>query len=100
MNEPQRAADLLGGILKQAGATPQRVRLCRAVEEAVGPERSASVSVRGFRAGNLVLEVDNAPLFAELRAFASESLRQRINEALGKDEVAKISFRLGGSGHT
>ena len=100
MSEPHRAADLLGGILRQAGVNPQRQRVARAVDEALGPDRADRVEIRGFRNGHLVLEVESSPLLAELRSFDAEGLRQRINERLDNAAVAKISFRLGAAGHT
>jgi hypothetical protein len=99
MPEPKKPSDLLGAILEQAGVGSKHRKIDEAVATALGPDRSASVRVRGFRRGKLVLEVDSAPLFSELRAFGSESLRQRINDQLDGEAVASIAFRMGGSGH-
>lgn len=98
MRDPKKPADLLGAILREAGATPARARIRRAVAAALD-EAADHVSVRSFRGGKLVLEVDSAPLFAELRSFGQESLRKRINEALDGGGVAQITFRMGGAGH-
>ena len=97
--DPIRPSDLLRGILREAGATASRSKIQTAVARAAGPNRRDSVSVRSFRGGRLVLEVASAPLFAELRGFGAESLRQRINQELDGSAVSHIAFRMAGSGH-
>ena len=53
----------------------------------------------GFRDGKLTLEIDSAPLFAELSGFRREEIRARLNEQLPLRQVAQLQFRLGGTGH-
>lgn len=59
----------------------------------VGPQ-IATHSGRVFMRGDeMVVEVDSPIWAAELSAM-SEMLRQRVNEALGKDEVSAIRFTV------
>jgi hypothetical protein len=46
-----------------------------------------------------VLEVDSAPLFAELSAFRRDEIRLAINQLLPQQPIAQLTFRLGGTGH-
>lgn len=54
-------------------------------------ERARPVS---FRRGDLVIEVDSTALLSELRGFASEDLRTRINAILEETRVRKLTFKL------
>ena len=99
MAEPKRAAEFLGDILRAAGATPQRVRVREALDRILGPDLGERCSVSGLRAGRLVLEVDSAPLYAELRGFAGEDLRRRLNDTLDDVKISEIVFRMSGTGH-
>jgi hypothetical protein len=55
--------------------------------------------VLGCRAGKLVVEVDSAPLYAELSGFRRDEIRLAINQLLPEQPVAQLTFRLGGTGH-
>ena len=45
----------------------------------------------------LIVEVDSAPLYAELKGFRCEEIRQAMNERLGGRKLGHISFRPGRS---
>ena len=92
--QPQRAGDLLKGLLKEVGTKAARSDLSVALESAVGPERAPHVEVLGFRGGRLTVGVDSAPLHVELAGFHRESLREKINEQLTNRKVARLDFRL------
>lgn len=72
-----------------------------ALDQALGERLARHCKVAGFVAGKLWVEVDSAPLFAELRGFRAEELRNAINSHLSgvKLRVAQIVFRMGGTGH-
>ena len=61
------------------------------------------VSVLGFRKGKLGIQVESAPLLAELRGFRAEEIRQSMNAALERDghgdRISEITFRIAGTGH-
>jgi hypothetical protein len=97
--EPVKIGDLLGGVLKQLGSKAARADLERALRRALAPRERAHCRVAGFRAGRLTIEVDSAPLYAELRGFRAEALRAAVNQLLGKQLVAEIAFRMGGTAH-
>ncbi len=99
MSDPRPAADFLRGILQQAGAGRSRRVWSDALEDAVGPALAPHCQVVGCRGGRLVVEVDSAPLYAELAGFRREELRQRINELVPKQPIAALTVRLGGTGH-
>jgi hypothetical protein len=97
MKQPKPVAELVSGILRDLGQSRRRLALQDALAEAVGPVAAPSCKVAGVRAGQLVVEVASAPLFAELRGFRAEEIRQAINRTLGRPEVAAILFRMGGT---
>ena len=99
MADPERVSDLLKGIIKAVKAESSRSDLSAALEQVLGPEQSPHCKVTGFRSGKLTVEVDSAPLYAELSGFRREEIRERINELLTKKKVAQITFRMGGTGH-
>ncbi len=99
MREPIRAADLVRGILKQAGTKVGRLKFARALERTLGAERAIHCHIMGYRGGRLVVEVDQAPLFAELSGFGKDRLRRAMNDYLQTVKIAQIVFRMGGTGH-
>ena len=99
MKDPKHAADFLKGILKDVGSKASRARFSDALEQVLGPVTSEHVQVTGFRAGRLYVEVDSAPLYAELIGFRREALRQACNEILAPEQIGEIVFRMGGTGH-
>lgn len=96
---PKRPADFLPGILKEFGAQARRSELRQALEACLTPEQAELCRVTGFRAGRLTVEVDSAPLYAELASFRGEDLRLQMNELITKHKVAQIRFRLSGTRH-
>ncbi|MFY9345641.1 MAG: DciA family protein [Planctomycetota bacterium] len=99
MPEPRRASDFVRDILRQAGQGRNRSAYADALDQILSPAMRDRCQVVGCRAGKLVLEVDSAPLFAELSGFRREEIRQRINELVPKQPIAQLTFRLGGTGH-
>ena len=99
MADPERVNDLLKGIIRDVRAESRRSDLVDALEQVVGAEQASHCRVTGFRAGKLTIEVDSAPLFAELSSFRRDEIRERMNELLEKRKIAQLSFRMGGTGH-
>ena len=97
--DPKPAADFLRDILKQAGTGKSRRVYLDALETILGSELAPHVQILGCRKGRLVVELDSAPLYAELSGFRKEELRQRINELVPDQPIAELTFRLGGTGH-
>lgn len=99
MREPKRAADLVRGIVREAGAKTGRLELNRALRKALGRDSAEQCEVIGYHRGRLVVEVDCAPLFAELSGFRADQIRRSMNETLKTLKIAQIVFRMGGTGH-
>ena len=97
--EPQPARDLLRDILQNAGRSKSRSAYNDALDHVLGPSLRPHCHVIGCRAGRLVIEVDSAPLFAELSGFRREEIRLAINELVPTQPIAQLTFRQGGTGH-
>lgn len=97
--DPRPAGDFLRDILKQAGSGRSRRVYLDALEQILGEEIAPHCQILGVRKGRLVVELDSAPLFAELSGFRREEIRLRINELVPDQPIAELTFRLGGTGH-
>jgi hypothetical protein len=97
--EPKRASDFLRDILQQAGKSKSRSAYNEALDQILSEALRPHCQVVGCRAGKLVLEVDSAPLYAELSGFRREEIRLRINQLVPEQPIAQLTFRLGGTGH-
>ena len=99
MSQPKQVAELLRSILAEVGSKVKRTKFVRVLREVLGAELADHCQVMGFRAGRLTVEVDSAPLYAELTGFRSEEIRVECNRRLAADKIAQIVFRMGGTGH-
>ena len=99
MTEPRQAGEFLRDILHQAGRSKARSGYSSALDEILSPAQRPHCQVLGCRAGKLVVEVDSAPLYAELSGFRRDEIRLAINQLLPGQPVAQLTFRLGGTGH-
>jgi len=99
VTDPERVSDLLKGIIRGVKAESSRSDLSAALEQVLGEAQCPHCKVTGFRSGKLVVEVDSAPLYAELTGFRRDEIRERMNELLTRKQVAQITFRMGGTGH-
>lgn len=97
--EPRPVGDFLRDILRQAGTSKNRSAYNEALDQILTPTLRPHCQVVGCRAGKLVVEVDSAPLYAELSGFRREELRERINQLVPNQPIAQLTFRLGGTGH-
>ncbi|MBM4062345.1 MAG: DUF721 domain-containing protein [Planctomycetes bacterium] len=99
MAEPRPAGDFVRDILRAAGRQKERSGYNEALDAILPEAHRSHCQVVGCRAGRLVLEVDSAPLFAELSSFRREEIRLRINQLLPERPIAQLTLRLGGTGH-
>ena len=99
MTEPKPIGDFLRDIVKQAGGGRSRRVYLDALEEILGPTLAPHCQILSCRAGKLVVEVDSAPLYAELVGFRRDEIRTRCNEILEPEQIAEIVFRMGGTAH-
>ena len=90
---------MVRGILKEAGTAARRSKMTRALEKALGPELAEQCRITGYRRGRLIVEVEQGPLFAELSGFRGDDIRRVMNEELDNEKIARIDFRMGGTGH-
>lgn len=99
MAEPKPVGDFLREILQQAGRSKSRSAYNEALDQILSPVLRPYCQIVGCRAGKLVVEVDSAPLFAELSGFRRDEIRLRINQLVPEQPIAQLQFRLGGTGH-
>ena len=99
MAEPKPAGDFLRDILQQAGRSKARSAYADALDQLLPEAQRSHCQIVGCRGGKLVVEVDSAPLFAELSGFHRDTLRLQINQLVPAQPIAQLTFRLGGTGH-
>lgn len=97
VREPKRPSDFLGRILKDARTVATHSDTERALGSVLGADAAAHCTITGMSAGKLIVEVDSAPLYAELRGFRGEDVRRALNEQLNGRKVGQITFRPGRS---
>lgn len=97
--EPQPIGDLLGQILRQTGRSAARAVYEQALDQLLPKPLREHCQIVGWRNNRLIVELDSAPLFAELSGFRREELRQSINQLTPEQPIAQLIFRLGGTGH-
>ena len=92
MSDPRPAGDFLRDIIQQAGTGKSRRDYLEAIEQILGATLAPHCQVVSCRAGRLVIEVDSAPLYAELSGFRREEIRLRVNSLLVTGSVKRIFF--------
>ena len=97
MRGPKKPSDLLGKILKQARNVASLSDVTLALNKILGAELGRHCRVAGISAGRIVIEVDSAPLWAELQGFRREQLRRAMNKLMSSRKIAEIVFRMGAS---
>ena len=93
VKDPKRPSDFLGHILRDAKNLATRSDTQRALTSVLGEEMAAHCRIAGMSAGKLIIEVDSAPLYAELKGFRSEEIRHAMNERMGGPKLGHITFR-------
>jgi len=93
VRDPKKPSDFLGHILRDAKNLATRSETQKALDAVLGEEMAAHCRIAGMSAGKLIVDVDSAPLYAELRGFRSEEIRLAMNERLDGRKLGQISFR-------
>jgi len=93
--DPKKASELFGGILAHARDVAKHGWVEQALSAILGETVASHCRVAGFSGGRLVIDVDSAPLFAELAGFRREEIRNELNERFA-GKFADIAFRLNG----
>lgn len=91
-DEPMR--ELIDKMLRSYGLGPKldEVKLVKVWENVVGPMISKHTRNIYFREGNLMVELDSAPLRQEL-SFAKTKLLEKLNQEMGKNIVQKLVIK-------
>jgi hypothetical protein len=92
--DPRPASDFLRDILKQAGTGKSRRVYLDALEQILGADFAPHFQILGCRKGRLVVELNSAPLFAELSGFRREEIRTRINELVPDQPIAELTMQV------
>ena len=99
MQLPKKLGDVLKGMLPEIRQFAALAAWQDALDAELGDHKAPHCKVAGLRLGRLYVEVDSAPLFAELSGFQKETLRIALNERLKPKQVAHLVFRMGGTAH-
>jgi hypothetical protein len=73
---------------------PDDHRIWQVWDDVVGPAISRNARPSWIKDGRLRVRV-SGPIWLQELEFAAESIRGRLNEALGRRAVTRIDFRLG-----
>lgn len=91
----------LGAVLKEIlgrrnnmQSIGKELRIWEEWDRAVGPEIAKNARPQQFRSGVLLIETSHALWATELQ-YRGESIRQKLNECLGKDYIREIKTRIG-----
>ncbi len=94
--KPQRLAEILGHVLHEQGLAP-RLHTHRVIAywaEFAGEEIARRSRAVSLEEGTLHVVVDSPAWMQELH-MRKDSLKEKINEKLGSEEVQVIRLRLG-----
>lgn len=88
--------DILSGLFKSPDLpfNPDDGRIWKVWEEAVGPAIARNARPLWIKQGRLRVAVTD-PIWLQEIEFAGETIKQKVNEKLGREAVKKIEFRLG-----
>lgn len=93
---PFRIGDLLAR-LRLPALRKDASRWADAWGEVVGPEAAERTRVRSLAGGKLIVEVFSHPLYAELRAWGAQTLREKCQRAFGR-EIREVRFEVAAEG--
>ncbi len=99
MTQPKKPSDFLGGILRSARTLASRSEVSVVLADILGTDAGARCRIVGETKGKLIVEVDSAPLYAELQGFRRDEIRRALNERLNRLKVSEILFRLHKTAH-
>lgn len=88
--------DVLRSLLTDPSSpfNPDDARIFKIWDGVVGPAISQNARPAWIRDGSLRVSV-SGPIWLQELEFASEAIMDKLNEALGREAVQKIEFRLG-----
>jgi hypothetical protein len=86
--------EVLAQFLERSGLRKgmQGAEAMRAWAEALGPAAERAQAVR-FQDGELLVEVQSAPHFHELKNFTGEDYRRAANQRLGRETIRRVVFQ-------
>ena len=73
---------------------PDDARIWQVWDDVVGPAIAGNARPSWIRNGRLRVRV-SGPIWLQELEYAAETIRDRLNEALGRRAVQRIEFRLG-----
>jgi predicted nucleic acid-binding Zn ribbon protein len=88
--------NILGTVLKTQiqGSDLKLTKLWDIWEETVGQTIAQNAKVSAFKEKLLIVEVSDSTWLYQLQ-FLKEEMKQKINQALGKDAIEEIKFKVG-----
>lgn len=97
---PTALGDLLGGVLRNAGATRRAAvrRLGRLWLEVMDAEVASRTRIVSFKEQVLTVEVGAAPLLSELALYRREEIQATLNARWDGAPIREIRFRGGSVG--
>ena len=90
-------SDLLGGVLKRL-RIDQRQSESHVVavwKQVIDPVVAAHARPVSLAKGTLFVSVDSSPWLAEIVRYRSREILERLQLAVGKDVVQRVSYRIG-----
>jgi len=87
--------DIISSLLNDPALpfNPADARIWEVWDEAVGPGIAKHARPSWIRKGLLRVEVSD-PIWLQELEFATETIKEKLNEQLGKKTIKKIEFRL------
>ena len=88
--------DALKEYLRETGLGPRlrHHQIYKAYAQALGRMLSKRARPVRFQGGRLTVEVESAAHLHELANFSGEGIRQRANQILGTEQIARVDFKL------
>ena len=91
------AGDVLQGVVNKLGLDRRRseAEVFKAWDHLVDPTVALHAKPVGLRNGTLFIAVDSSVWLDEIVRYRRREIVTRLQQAFGRDLVAKVSFRLG-----
>ncbi|MEO0480027.1 MAG: DciA family protein [Planctomycetota bacterium] len=94
--KPLAAGDLLKDLVRDLDKAPRRQKVADALSECLEEEWVEQIEFLRLRNGVLSLEVQSAPLLAELRNFHMDDIRRACERVLEPERIHRVQLTLGG----
>ena len=90
-------ADILGGVLQRLRIDQRQSEslVVAAWKQVIDPSIAAHARPVNLARGTLFVSVDSSPWLAEIVRYRSREILERLQLAVGKDTVQRISYRIG-----